>query len=205
MGGSMMRRLLTGALLFPSGLLACGGTGDIPAPGCQSIQLSNVVSFADTPAGDAFALQCLPHPPTVDAANGSASCAAFYARATTEPCDCAAADGFKAVSAAHKAGVDQLLGSLSKGCVCEIEQLTGTNRKACVTDGQNPHDAAGNEISGYCYVNGGDSSVNPQLVESCATNERRALRFLGRSAIRASGDLGIAYLCETDVCADPGE
>ncbi|MEP7124488.1 MAG: hypothetical protein ABJE95_26405 [Byssovorax sp.] len=191
--------------MLPLSLLACGtGTGDIPSPGCQSVQLSNVIDLATTPAGDGYTRQCLPRALSHDTTTGAAACAAFYGRAASGTCDCAAADGFKAVSADHKAGVDQLFGSLSPGCVCEIEQITGAALKACVQQVTSPLDAMGNELNGYCYV-AGDNATNPELIKDCAVNEKRLLRFLGRSASRQAGDLGIAYLCDTDVCADPTE
>jgi hypothetical protein len=200
----MIRHLLTVALLLPISLLACGGgTGDIPSPGCQSVQISNVVSFAETPAGDGFATQCMPRAPTVDAKSGAASCGAFFGSAASGTCDCAAADGLKAVSAARKDAVVQLFGALAPGCVCEVAQLAGANLQACVEQPGSPHDAAGVELSGYCYVDGASPITNPDLLKDCAANEQRALRFLGRTAIHETGDLGIAYLCETDVCADP--
>jgi hypothetical protein len=164
-----------------------------------------VVSFAQTPAGDGFATQCMPRSPTVDATTGAASCGAFFGSAASGACDCAAADGLKAVSAARKQAVEQLFGALAPGCVCEVEQLTGANLQACVEQPGSPHDAAGGELSGYCYVDGASPITNPDLLKDCAANEQRALRFLGRTAIHATGDLGIAYLCETDVCADPTE
>lgn len=204
MGASMTRHLLTLTLFLPVSLLACGsGTGDIPSPGCQSVEISNLVSFAETPAGDGFATQCMPRAPTVDAMTASASCAAFLGTAASGTCDCAAADGLKAVPAAHKAAVDQLFGALAPGCVCEIEQLIGSSFKACIQQPGSPQDADGVELSGYCYADGAVPLTNPALLKSCAANEQRALRFVGRTAIHETGDLGIAYLCETDVCGDP--
>ena len=44
----MLRRLLTLALLLPSCLLACSsGSGDIPGPGCTSVQTTTPLSFPD--------------------------------------------------------------------------------------------------------------------------------------------------------------
>jgi hypothetical protein len=204
MGELMMRHALTLALLLPTSLLACGsGTGDIPSPGCQSIQLTNAVSFAETPAGDGFATQCLPRAPTLDAATGAASCGAFLGRAASGACECGAGDGLKPVSAARKDAVDQLFGALAPGCVCEIQQLAAAALQACIQQPGSPQDSGGAELSGYCYVDSANPSTNPALVMDCASNEQRALRFVGRTAIHETGDLGIAYLCETDVCPDP--
>jgi hypothetical protein len=201
----MMRRLLAVALLLPFPLLACSsGTGDIPGPGCKSIQTSKLVAFSKVPAGQEFALQCIQRGPSLDA-TGAASCLAFHARASSGACDCPAADGLQKVSAEHKAAADQLFGSPVPGCICEVQQLTGANRKACSSDASTPLDAGSMDINGYCYVNGDNPDDNPELVAGCAASEKRALRFLGRAATRQMGDVGIAYICLTEDCSTPVE
>jgi hypothetical protein len=201
MGESMIRYLLTLALLLPISLVACGsGTGDIPGPGCQSVAEGDLISFAETPAGDAFALQCLASAPIPDA-KGAATCGVFFARASSAGCDCAAADGLKVVPADLKVGVANLFGSLAPGCVCEVQQLAGKDLQACVQEPGSPHDAAGVELSGFCYADGAAPLTSPELLKDCAATEKRALRILGRPAIRQQGDVGIAYFCVTDACA----
>ena len=201
MSASMMRHLLILTLLLPTSLLACGGgAGDIPGPGCQSVAEADLISFADTPSGDAFTLQCLSSAPIPDS-NGAATCKAFFARAASDGCDCAAADGLSAVPADLEVGITNLFGSLAPGCTCEIQQLGGKNLQACAQEAGSPHDAAGVEVSGFCYVDGAAPVTSPELLKDCAMTEKRALRVLGRPAIRQQGDIGIAYFCVTDSCA----
>lgn len=201
----MIRHLLALASLLPFPLLACSsGTGDIPGPGCQSIQTSTLVAFSELAAGDEFALQCFQRGPSVDS-TGAASCIAFHARTSSSACDCPAADGLQKVSTEHKAAADELFASQSPGCICEVQQLTGASLKACVSDASIPQGTSGMELSGYCYVDGAAPDDNPALVKTCPAAEKRALRFLGRAAVHETGDIGIAYICQTENCSTPLE
>jgi hypothetical protein len=58
-------------------------------------------------------------------------------------------------------------------CLCEIEQLTGDERDACLAGSNDP------DIYGYCYVDADLGIGNPKLVENCEANEKRLLRWVG--------------------------
>src|SRR4051794_15995082 len=97
----MMRHALAlASCVLSCSLLACGGgTGDIPGPGCTSVQSTHELTFPPpqgTGAGDT--VQCLERAPTV-AANGEAACLALHgSKATGAACTCPADQGLQPVS-----------------------------------------------------------------------------------------------------------
>lgn len=208
----MMRRLLALAFFLPVPLLACSsGGGDIPGPGCKSIQSSEVVTLSTVPAGSSYSLQCLAHAPNVDA-KGAFSCVAFLARTASGACACDAAEGLGSVDTAHKAAADKLFasqpGGATPGCLCEIQQITaadGANLKACTNTATAPLDTNGNEVNGYCFVDGEPTTSNPALVADCPSSEKRALRFVGRPSTLATGDVALGFICQADDCTVEGE
>lgn len=210
----MMRRLLTLALLLPSCLLACsGGTGDIPGPGCTSVQTTTPLSFPDsTAAKPGDTLQCLPRAPTVSS-SAEAECLALLGTSATT-CACPADQGLQDVTADHKNAVTQLFKSSTGGsgvpsCVCEIKQLTSADAPglaACLRDATNPLvNASKQPVNGYCYVDTENPTVNPELLADCPTSEKRGLRFVGRPATRGAEDVMAVVVCSTEDCSTPDE
>lgn len=209
----MMRRLLTLALLLPSCLLACSsGTGDIPGPGCTSVQTMTPLSFPDsTAAKHGDTMQCLSRAPTVST-SAAADCLALLGTSATT-CTCPADQGLQDVTANHKNAVAELFKSFPGGampsCVCEIKQLTSADApglSACLQDPMDPVvDAGKKPVNGYCYVGDDNPAVNPELLADCPTNQKRGLRFVGRPATREAMDLAAVVVCSTEDCPPPEE
>ncbi len=205
----MARPLVTLALLLSTSLLACtSGTGDVPGPGCTSIQTTSELSFdPKPPAGTTTETLCLGRAPTVST-KGEAECIALHATKATA-CACDANQGLQAVSAAHRDAVgkffDKATGtSVVASCVCEVKQLTsddGAAYAACIKDPATPVvDANGKPVSGYCYVDPGNTATSPELVKDCAASEKQAMRFVGGAGTPQADDISVMVICETDIC-----
>ena len=205
----MMRRLLILGLLLPSCLLACGsGTGDIPGPGCTSVQTTTPLAFPDaTAAKHGDTLQCLSRAPTVST-SAAPDCLALLGTSATA-CTCPADQGLQDVTAQHKNAVSQLFKSNGittvPSCVCEIKQITSADAAglgACQKDPTDPVvDASKQPVNGYCYVDAEDPVVNPALLADCAASEKRGLRFVGRPATRGASDVATVVVCSSEDCS----
>ena len=213
----MMTRLLALTLLLPLPLLACSsGGGDIPGPGCTSIQTSTDVTFSPPmAAGSGELTQCLGHAPSLSR-EGLVTCVALHAtRAPASACACPADQGLQSVTAEHKNAIGKFLDSktgtrVAASCVCEVKQLAASNAAelaACEQDGTNPVlDGAGQPINGYCYIDPeNDPSSNPEIVSKCASSERRGIRFVGRPAVQQPDDISVELICVQESCPTPGE
>jgi hypothetical protein len=111
-----------------------------------------------------------------------------YAR-TSSSCDCEAQGWQTLQSKATQAAVEGQLtlghecgtldtGSCNPRCYCEIPSLTGNALDECQNDPTPP------TAEGYCYINAEADEVpvgNPALVQSCASGDRRHLRFTGQT------------------------
>jgi hypothetical protein len=208
----MMRRLLTLALLLPSCLLACGsGTGDIPGPGCTSVQTETPLAFPDsTAAKHGDTLECSTRSPTI-AANGKADCLALLGTSAAA-CSCPADQGLQDVTADHKNAAAVLFkssGSAVPSCVCEIKQITGDDAAglaACLQETMDPVvDASMKPVNGYCFVADANPKANPQLLADCPADQKQGLRFVGRPATHEATDVAAVVVCSTEQCATPGE
>lgn len=204
----MMRRLLTLTFVLSPSLFACSsGTGDIPGPGCTSVQTSTEFTFlSPTPPGATETTLCLPRAPTAST-KGEAQCLALHAtKAAGAACICPADQGLQPVSAKHKNAVGQFHEG-TPSCVCEIKQLTSDDPSygACTQDPKTPVDAASHPVNGYCYVDGNNDGHNVELVKQCATTPQQAIRFVGRPGTHQTDDLSILVICETDICEEPAE
>ena len=62
-------------------------------------------------------------------------------------------------------------------CFCEIPQPTGEGLIACQNDPSASPVVNGQPVDGWCYVDA--STGNPSLVESCPSDARQRLRFVG--------------------------
>jgi hypothetical protein len=202
-------------LSFP--LLACGGSGgDIPGPGCNSVQTSIDIAFSPPmTAGSGELTQCLARAPSVSG-EGVVSCVALHAtRATGGACACPEDQGLQNVSAEHKNAVGKFLDTktgtrVEASCVCEVKQLltasTPAGLMACELDVKNPVlDGAGKPVNGYCYIDSEQPDTNPEMLSSCANGEKRAMRFVGRPAVQQPDDLSVVLLCVAEDCDTPGE
>jgi hypothetical protein len=205
----MTRALVTLALLLSTSLFACtSGTGDVPGPGCTSIQTTSELPFdPQAPAGTTTETLCLSRAPTVST-KGEGACIALHATKATS-CSCPADQGLQAVSAAHEDAVgkffDKATGTaVVASCVCEVKQLTsddGASYAACIEDATTPVvDPNGKAVNGYCYVDPGNTATNAELVKDCAATEKQAMRFVGRPGTLQAGDISVVVLCETDIC-----
>ena len=212
----MMRRVLALALLLPSCLLACSSaTGDIPGPGCTSIQTTTEVSFPAAMApGSADTTVCLGRAPTVSA-KAEAECIALLGTRNAGTCSCPVDQGLQDVTAAHKNAVGKFFDttrgtSVAAGCVCEIKQLTADDAAglaACTKDAISPLlDSNHQAVNGYCYVDPGkNTSANPELVKDCAAGEKRAMRVVGSPAAQRPDDISVVIICSSEECSLPGE
>ena len=167
----MMRRLFPFALLLPSALLACSsGTGDIPGPGCTSVQTTTPLAFPDSMApkhGDI--LQCLARVPKLASGN-TPDCLALLGTSDAA-CTCPADQGLQDVTAAHKNAVATLFktnGSGVPSCVCEIKQITGADAPAlaaCLQQTMDPVvDASMKPVNDLTIVPGRPARAEGQIV-----------------------------------------
>jgi hypothetical protein len=213
----MMRHLLALASCFLScSLLACSsGTGDIPGPGCTSVQSTHELSFSPAmAAGAGDALQCLERAPTVST-KGEATCLALHgSKATGAACTCPADQGLQPVSDKHKNAVGKFVdpstgASVTASCVCEVKQLTsddGQAFNACKQDPKDPVvDAAMKPVNGYCYVDADNVVDSPEVLSDCPSTERRGIRFVGRPATQAADDISVVVICEALDCETADE
>lgn len=114
------------------------------------------------------------------------------ARRTQGACTCDG-NGRRAVpeeSTAAKEAVldDDAARSQGLDCVCEIEQATGDDLVACLTDPDPPvTNAAGPEVHGWCYVEPprGEASI----VAGCPDTQRRLIRLVGDGQGQAGATL----------------
>jgi hypothetical protein len=215
---AMMTRLLALTLLLPFPLLACGGGGggEIPSPGCNSVQSSADVAFSPPmTAGSGELTQCLDRAPSVSD-GGSVSCIALHAtRATGAACACPENEGLQSVSAEHKNAVGKFLDTktgtkVEASCVCEVKQLLRASNPegltACEQEVKNPVlTSAGQPVNGYCYIDSDRPDTNAELLSKCASSQMRAIRFVGRPAVQQPDDLSVVLICATEDCPTPGE
>ncbi|MEO5731579.1 MAG: hypothetical protein ABI134_19985 [Byssovorax sp.] len=213
----MMTRLLALTLLLPFPLLACGGGGgDIPGPGCNSVQTSVDVTFSPPmTAGSGDLTQCLGRAPSISA-EGAASCIALHAtRATGSACACPENEGLQKVSAEHKSAVGKFLdpktgAKVEASCVCEVKQLLTASDPgglaACQKEVKNPVlTSAGQPVHGYCALDPARPEINIDLLSSCASGQKGGIRFVGRPAVQQPDDLSVVLLCATEDCTSLDE
>lgn len=208
----MMRRLFTLTLLFPVYLLACSsGTGDIPGPGCTSVQTITPLSFPDSMApkhGDT--MQCVSRAPTLSSSNAP-DCLALLGTSAAA-CACPADQGLHDVTAEHKNAVAELFkaaGAAVPSCVCEIAQITGADAPglaACLQQAMDPVvDASMKPVNGYCFVSDTNPKVNVELLADCPADAQQGLRFVGRPATKEASDVLAVVVCGTEDCPAPEE
>jgi hypothetical protein len=136
--------------------------------------------------GEGFMKPCFPRP--LVATNGEVACRVVEASpATACTCD---APGRSAPSSTLETNVEAELTlrgqcggssgvSCSDYCLCEIEQLSGSDLDAC----QN-QEAAPDDIYGFCYVDPDQGFGNPSLVSACPATQRQLVRFVGSDVPR---------------------
>jgi hypothetical protein len=155
--------------------------------------------------GSGALTQCLPRAPSISP-DGVASSVAFHAtQATGSACACPADQGLQDVSAEHQSAAskffDSQTGTVAKAsCVCEVKQLTGSDKDGLLACKQNIEvpvlDSAGQPVNGYCYVDAEDGATNADVLSRCASGQRRAVRFVGRPATREADDIMVFLVLE---------
>ncbi len=145
---------------------------------------------------------------------GAASAVAFLSlRATDAACACPADQGLQDVSAEHQGAASKLFESktgttVEATCVCEVKQLTVSDPAALTACKQEFNfpvlDSNGQPVNGYCYVDEEDSTSNPEVVSRCSSGQKRAIRFVGRPAMRGGGER-LMYLIVTTECGSLAE
>ena len=117
--------------------------------------------------------------------NDEGQVACLLLEASREPCDCESLPGRRTPSQANRGAVDAVNEDPYAGqgwaCICEIEQLGGTELEACQRELDVPQG-----IDGWCYL---DATRTPQLgdpalLSHCAPNERRMLRLVNGGEVR---------------------
>jgi hypothetical protein len=152
-----------------------------------------------------FAAQCLPEAPATTASE-DADCAVFDFRKADGACECAS-PGFQATTPEHedalaKARADGLAPA-DADCICEVAPMSDADQRTACENGASSADG-GEPLDGYCYV---DPAADPprgskDMVEHCADDEPRELRFLGVPSHSASVDRTVVMLCRTHACAE---
>ncbi|HVR18341.1 MAG TPA: hypothetical protein VMS65_01550 [Polyangiaceae bacterium] len=138
--------------------------------------------------GDRIGNQCLPRrlePDTNPESEtfGKVPCNVIEA-VHTDACACDATKGRSPLKDDLRAGAhDALRGQGDCGgdtgvdcnsyCLCEVEQLTGSQGEACLDGSKDPN------LYGYCYVDAEQGLGNPELVATCEPNKKRVLRWVG--------------------------
>lgn len=78
-------------------------------------------------------------------------------------------------------------------CLCVIPQVAGDGRDPASPRHACQHDELpGPGVDGWCYVDPGTGSGNPDLLTTCHPNERRLVRLVGRGQLGGEGRLHIA-------------
>ncbi|HSN97724.1 MAG TPA: hypothetical protein VLS89_05475 [Candidatus Nanopelagicales bacterium] len=148
--------------------------------------------------------QCLPRSLQPDE-DGQVSCLIIEARNSQGACSCDEATGRRPVLESQKEAqraieADPLAAAVGWDCFCEIAQLQGDTDpatpdplQACQYDVEEPVQANGTDVNGWCYVDGttsppvGDSA----LVSACPSTERRLIRFVGQGEAEPGATLFI--------------
>jgi hypothetical protein len=148
--------------------------------------------FGYAPAIDAFMRrarqplkeQCLPVALPIDAASGQTPCAVIEVF-DTATCNCNNEPG-------RRTALDALITDEMRrqgSCFCEIIQSSGTTQSLCRTQTAPPP----NSGDGWCYLDPAQQSdVNCALIDGCAADLERKIRFVNSNSEPRSGS--IAYL-----------
>ncbi|HVR19762.1 MAG TPA: hypothetical protein VMS65_08700 [Polyangiaceae bacterium] len=141
--------------------------------------------------------QCLPRQLDIDQNEaspsfGKVSCSVIEAVQTQGECSCDPTKGRAPVSskdlrAGAKDGLREYRAcggdiDCNSYCLCEIEQLEGEKRDACLAGSTAP------DLYGYCYVDADLGIGNPALVERCEANKKRQLHWVGEG-LPANGSI----------------
>ena len=140
---------------------------------------------------------CLPRPLHPDE-EGQVTCLILEAR-TTEggACECDPSQARQPVAPEHQPAVNEALNDVYAAeagwnCFCEVPQLRGDALDACRTDPGKVPQVNGDAVDGWCYV---DEATSPEgaaeIVQRCASTEKRVLRFVGQGAAQTDGTLFI--------------
>jgi hypothetical protein len=167
-----------------------------PAPGLQPV---NDPSYGYNPAvasilstfRERLGGQCLPRKLDIETDEtspdfGKVACSVIEAVPTAgAECSCDPTKGRAPVTSADLArgardGLEQMRNcgpgtgvECSSYCLCEVEQLTGEKRDACLAGSTDA------DLYGYCYVDAELGIGDPRLVENCEPNKKRVLRWVG--------------------------
>ncbi|HTN82687.1 MAG TPA: hypothetical protein VL242_03355 [Sorangium sp.] len=139
--------------------------------------------------------QCLPRTLTPDP-KGQVSCLILEARNTQGACNCGDTPARTDVTEEHKAARDKVLEdpiaqAAGWDCVCEIQQLVGTEADACRNDPSDNVRVDGNPVNGWCYIDPSIRIGNEDIVASCPPTERRIIRFTNEGEAQQGATLFI--------------
>lgn len=86
----------------------------------------------------------------------------------------------------------EVLASRPNACVCEIKQLSGQDLTSCQQDATLPASTQ----DGWCYVDPGQGSGNPELVAKCLPSQQRIIRFANNSGQTPANNSVVFYTCQ---------
>jgi hypothetical protein len=145
---------------------------------------------------DALKTPCLPR--TLEANDkGQVNCLVLEARATGGACSCNPDQARLPVANINSAAVDEamkleLASRAQWDCFCALPQLEGEGLTVCQNDASDtPVDAAGEPVSGFCYVDATTEPMtgNEALVSDCSETQRRRIRVVGKGEPVSGGTL----------------
>jgi len=145
---------------------------------------------------DALKTPCLPR--TLEAnEKGQVNCLVLEARATGGSCSCDPNQARLPVADVNSAAVDEamkleLAQRAQWDCFCAVPQLQGEELKVCQNDASDqPIGAAGEPVSGFCYVDATTDPVtgNEALVSDCSETQQRRIRVVGKGEPVSGGTL----------------
>lgn len=202
---SFLFGLVLAAPLLPLLAAGCGDDG-VPPRECGAAQwLSRSTSAPEPGAPPTNLFQCEHRTPDI-LPSGQVACVVLEAR-SDETCTCDAADGRVPVTPEHAGAVDMAEASaegegLGWSCFCEVPALEGDARMACQNDPSDPLLKDGAPVHGWCYL---DATLtpplgDPEMVASCPSTERRAIRMVGKGA--PSPGASAVIICQQEICND---
>ena len=140
---------------------------------------SALAAIADR-ASEALAYRCFP-PRLPVGGDGRLAARLIEARPSLDPCSCDPAEGRLVPDTSvtsHLPAIEAQLQNLgldpATECLCELEQLSGSQQADCFW---NAEPTASEH--GFCYVDGDNGLANPAFWQGCPANMPRRIRYFG--------------------------
>ncbi len=181
-----------------------------PSMGPKPAYVSAVLALGDRIRGK-LNVHCLQGSLTPDAATGEVPCVLIEGRKLLEgeACDCPA-PGRLAIPAEDEPERQAAKDALDPAfdCLCEIPQTTGDAVVSCQNDTRTAPTLNGQQVNGFCYVDGGASIGDPELSQDCLVKGAdgdfepgRQHRLLGAAVAKEDGARYLACRSGAAACS----